>query len=86
VCVCVWGGGGCSTVSPVINADSGIRTHSTSVTRLSDIWGPCCLYAVVSSLKTELANDRHAYGLRYRVFARVMAALLVHTTVHSSSS
>jgi hypothetical protein len=67
-------------VSPVINADSGIRTHSTSVTQLSDIWGPC-LCAAVCSLKTELTNDRHAYGLKYRVFARVVAALLVHTTV-----
>jgi len=81
VCLCVV----YSTVSPV-NTDSGIRTHSTSVTLLSYMWGPRCFYAAVSSLKTELANDRLAYGRRYRVFTRVMAHLLVHTAVHSSSS
>ena len=69
-------------MSPVITADSGIRTPSTSVTQLSDIWGPC-LYAAVCSLKTELMNDRRSYGLKYRLFARVVAALLAHTTVHT---
>jgi hypothetical protein len=49
------------------------------------MWGPC-VYAAVCSLKTELANDRRAYGLKYRVFARIVAALLVHTTVNSRSS
>lgn len=40
---------------------------------------------VCSSLFTEngTVNDRRSYGLKYRVFARVMAAVLAHTAVHT---
>lgn len=72
----------CRAVAACCIADSGIRTHSISVTQLSDVYRDLICTQRKSSLKTELTNGRRVWIEKYRVFVRVMAVFLVHTTVH----